>query len=163
MPYQIVSRYHHASTDSQWHCTKATTNRNVNHKFRAISPLTAISILLNRNNRSNIASKVNDFNTDFRQIWTAKRWHLFLHKVRYFCWERQSALSVSYMDTKSALDMIWIDCLLYKLHTTLRVITNSFYWSSSRVLENCYLSKSFHIKQGNKGGSFCASFVYTVY
>ena len=94
---------------------------------------------------------------------------LILQEARDFCCERGSALNVCYMDAKSAFDMVWIDGLLYKLHNmgvggkTLRVIANSFQGSSSRVLQNGYLSESFHIKQGPRQGSICAPFLYTVY
>ena len=94
---------------------------------------------------------------------------LILQEAREFCCERGGALNVCYMGAKSAFDMVWIDRLLYKLHNmgvggkTLIVIVNSLKGSSSRILQNGYLSEFFHIKQGTRQGSICAPFFYTVY
>jgi len=42
---------------------------------------------------------------------------LILQEAGDFCCERGSALNVCYMDAKSASDILWIDGLLYKLHS----------------------------------------------
>ena len=89
--------------------------------YRAISLLPVISklfeeFLLNRINKSNIASKVNDLQHVFQKNMNCKKVSLILQEAGDCCCERGSALNVCYMDAKSAFDMLWIDGLLYKLH-----------------------------------------------
>ena len=107
------------------------------NSYRAISLLPVISklyekLVIRRLDENMLTLKLNELQYGFQKNKNCKMVSFIVQEARDCCIERGSPLHVSYMDAKSAFDLVWIHGLINKLFNfgikvkLLRLICNSF-------------------------------------